>query len=159
VPQTYRTIFEASYLSNGTLLSSLSFVAIGVVAGALGWRLWRQNVRWPAIFISFICCIWLIASVSFAYVNVRDARAYKAALREGRCEVVEGVVEVMYQQPEGGHAPGDRIRVGGRKFEYSYFTSRLAYNRTVAHGGVLVQGAKVRVHDLNGAIVKIELAQ
>ena len=158
MPQAYRTEFEVSYLSNGTLFSSLSLVAIGVVAAIVGFKLWRERARGPAVFIYLFSCVWLVASVSFVYVNLRDGRAYKAAMLEGRSEVVEGVVEVLYRQPEGGHAPGDRIRVGGREFQYSYFTSTLAYNRTIAHGGVLVQGARVRVHDLDGAILKVEVA-
>jgi hypothetical protein len=82
---------------------------------------------------------------------------YTSALRNGRCGIAEGVVRVLRQQPAGGHAAGDRVRLGDREFEVNYYRSTLAYNQTIAHGGALTDGTRARVHYLDGAILKVEI--
>ena len=50
------------------------------------------------------------------------------------------------------------MRINSREFDVNYYESSLAYQQTIAHGGILVAGAKVRLHYLNGKILKVEVA-
>jgi hypothetical protein len=130
----YRTEFEVSYLSNGTLFSSLELLLIGGIVAVLAILFLRRRMYLPGLFLTVFSFLWLVTSSVLVVLNVRDARLYRAALRDGRCSVQEGIVQVVCKQPARGHAPGDRIRIGDREFQYSYFESSLAYNRTIAHG-------------------------
>jgi hypothetical protein len=157
----YRTAFEVSYFSNGWLLISTGMLAAGllmlaaVLTGRVRWRESGDTV------IGLVVCSLLCSAISLPWLvsNLRAGGTYTRALREDRCEVVEGTVEVLHLQPKSGHDAGDRIRVGGREFQYSYFAATLSYHRTVAHGGALTDGAKVRLHHLDGAILKVEVAE
>ena len=160
--ERYRTAFEVSYFSNGTLLTSLGFLAVGLVltvaAMAGKFRLKEQGGCTIAALVLW-CTAWNSVSVLMLAATLRSGWTYTNALRNGRCEVVEGVVEVVHLEPKTGHDPGDRIRVAGREFQYSYFTGTLPYKQTVTHGGVLVDGANVRLHYLQGAILKVEVME
>lgn len=72
--------------------------------------------------------------------------------------VVEGVVRVHSTQPWDGHAPGDQIEVDGQRFEINYFRHGACYGDTIARGGVLREGARVRLGVRGRCIVRIELA-
>lgn len=156
----YQTIFEASYFSNGTLLISLVFWGSGVavtIACVTG-RLRLKEREGCAVIVMIVWCLfWVPVSTWWVGSNLKTGRLYTTALRNGQCEIVEGIVKVLRQQPASGHAAGDRVRIGSREFEFSYYQSTLSYNETIAHGGALVDGARVRVHYLNDAILKVEI--
>jgi hypothetical protein len=133
-------------------------VGLGVSAAVATGRLRRrERGGCAAVGLAFGCLVVVLASGQALGTTVRSGRAYTDALRDGRCEVVEGEVEVLVLQPRAGHNDGDRIRVGGREFRIDRNSSTPAYNRTVAGGGVLTHGARVRLHHLDGAILKVEV--
>ncbi len=69
---------------------------------------------------------------------------------EHRCKVAEGVVQVSHTEPAGGHSQGDIINVDGVEFEISYYTRTFGYSQSLAHGGVLSEGAYARIcYDVN----------
>jgi len=72
-------------------------------------------------------------------------------------QVVEGVVHVSHRQPYSGHTTGDKITIDGEPFVVDFFSAAPGYNETLSHGGVLREGAYVRVHHCDGAIIKIEI--
>jgi hypothetical protein len=155
----YRTVFEVFYDANGYLLMSLGYFAVGV-AVSLGVIFWFKRVREPArgrTRAVVICVLWLAMSTLFVGLTLGRTWTYTRALQNGRCDVVEGTVEVLQRQPESWHAGGDLVRVGGHKFEVDYFDATPAYNRTIAHGGVLWQGNRVRLHHLDSHILKVEV--
>lgn len=160
--KAYRTVFEVSYFSNGNLLLALGFLAVGIamaVAALAGKLNLRKEGTASAVGVTIWCVVWISFSILMTTISLREGWKYTNALRDGHASVVEGTVELLYEQPKGGHAPGDRIRVNGREFQYSNFRATLAYRRTVANGGILTNGAKVRLHYLDGAIIKVELAE
>jgi hypothetical protein len=156
----YRTVFEVSYLGNNDLLlTSLGCLTLGVVVGRYGPR-WVQGK--PAGGRSFWwpwCAVWVTFAVILAGLSLSSGWAYTDALRAGECNVVEGTVEVLHRQPATGHDAGDLVRVGGQEFRVNYFHATAGYNRTLAHGGALAGGVRVRLHHLSGSLLKVEVAE
>ena len=46
-------------------------------------------------------------------------------------KVVEGPVNVVHREPEGGHDTGDIITINGVEFEFSCFSDTFGYNKTI----------------------------
>jgi hypothetical protein len=155
----YTTVFETSYFSNGFLLWNIGFLAVGIFAvrQMIRSRKWGNGKQAPIFFMCLWATFWFFASGAWLYLNLTNGRLYTAALANNQCEVVEGTVQVLHEQPAGGHDAGDRIRIGDKEFTYSYFTSTLSYNRTISHGGKLTNGVTARLHYLGNAILKVEI--
>jgi hypothetical protein len=140
---------------------SLGFLAVGLAvttAAVTGKFRLRKSGGCALAIMTVWCLIWNSFTVLWLASTLLAGWRYTQALREGLCEVAEGTVEVLHLQPAGGYDPGDRIRVDGREFQYSDFEAVLAYRQTVSHGGVLRNGAKVRLHYLHERILKVEVA-
>ena len=159
------TVFEISRWSNGLLADELFRLAIGAVSllgGLTGlfyiWRrpdvLARRHLTW-FLFITAWAVFWLVMH-DFPAMYQRIDRLV-AAYQAGRCEVSEGIVKVLREQPAHGHSSADRVMVDGREFEVNYFYATPAYRDTIAHGGVLRAGAYVRICQVGGAIVRVDL--
>ena len=71
--------------------------------------------------------------------------------------ITEGVVRVLRTQPESGHAPGDLIEVGGKKFEINYFKMSPGYKLTLSHNGYLAEGIKARIYHVDNIILRIDI--
>ncbi|MCB9586450.1 MAG: hypothetical protein H6718_13695 [Polyangiaceae bacterium] len=85
----------------------------------------------------------------------RQDRLYRA-YAEGKCRVVEGTVHLDHVQPWEGHDLGDVVRLGDEEFVIDHFRSTPAYHQTIAYGGVLREGAAVRVWLYRGAVLRID---
>jgi hypothetical protein len=155
----YQTVFETSYFSNGILFWDAIFLAIGIFATATAVALARKRLRGPALFLGFISLVWILTTIWMCVTTVKEGLGYMASLRNGSCGTEEGVVEVLYRQPEGGHSAGDRIRINKSEFEINYFETTFAYSQTLAHGGALNTGVQARVHFLGNRILKVEIAE
>ena len=159
------TVFEINRWSNGLLADALFrlFVGVAVLVGGLvgAIRIWRRPYGQsrsglaPCLFAILWAVFWLVLH-NFPRMYGR-IDALTDAYEHKRYEVVEGVVTVLNEQPEHGHSSGDRIAVGGKTFEVSYFSATPAYRQTIAHGGALQNGAYARVGYVGGDIVRIEI--
>lgn len=79
------------------------------------------------------------------------------AMRSGRADLVEGVVENFVPMPPGSRGV-ESFTVGVREFRYRDFgtSSQFAYPSTM--GGPVRAGQHVRIHALGPSIVKLEIA-
>ena len=93
--------------------------------------------------------MWLLVHMNLFAIAFSDI--------DGRCQTVEGPVGVTGMQPFHGHTSGDRIAIGGQKFEVNYFLVTVGYKETIAHGGVLHGGTYARVRHCDGVILKVEI--
>jgi hypothetical protein len=158
----YQTVFEVSYLSNGSLFMSIGFLCVGivaVVAVARSWKTGRMSPHQKFLFVAIWAPFWFLGSAVWIYSNISSGKEWTAALANNQCEVVEGTVQVLHQQPWGGHDSGDRIRIGSKEFTYSYYSSMLGYHTTISHGGELKDGVTARLHYLDNVILKVEIKQ
>jgi hypothetical protein len=158
----YHTVFEVSYLSNGSLLLSLAFLCVGVAAVVGVYRSWKKqqmHLLQKIMFVGIWAPLWFFGSGIWLYSNISDGRRLTSALASGQCGLVEGTVKVLHQEPWSGHDPGDHIQIAGKDFTYSYGTGTLTYHQTIAHGGKLKDGVTARLHYLGNAILKVEIKQ
>ena len=157
----YVTVFQTSYFSNGSLLWSLFYLTIGLSVAILfltGRLRLKSQSGCATAFLLFWCAVWISFSSVWVFYNLRTASIFIEALRSEDCEVVQGTVAVLHEQPWGGHDSGDRILIDDVEFTINYYFSSLAYRRTISHGGHLTNGRLVRICHINGDILKIEVA-
>ena len=156
----YRTVFEVSYLSNGSLLMNVIFLCVGVGAvivaacSSKSGRLSRLQKIW---IFCFWAPIWFLFCGFWLYSTLSSGKVLTAALANNQCDVVEGTVQVLHEQPYGGHDAGDHIRIGNRDFTYNYYSGMLGYHQTIAHGGQLKDGVAARLHYLGDMITEVEI--
>jgi hypothetical protein len=161
----YETVFVVSYFSGASDLIPFGLLAVGLLVLLFGRPIFERKFArtQPAGcgtgFWLVWCVLWLAVATLGVGVTLVRGWTYTAALRDGRAEVVEGAVKVLHWQPASGHAPGDLVEVGGRVFRVNFFHTTQAYSRTLAHGGDLNDGVRVRLHHLDGAILKVEVAR
>jgi hypothetical protein len=108
----------------------------------------------PFAFLGF-AVVWTV------FVFVSTAGSYSelaSALRQGRCEIVEGVVSEFHPMPWSGHAM-ESFAVNGKRFEYSDYAVSAGFNNTASHGGPITEGMHVRVHYYGNAIARLEVAR
>lgn len=153
-----RTIYEASPVSLFMLLP-LAALTFGVIV--VRRRVFCQkSVRWfgrlvGGIWLLVWVSVWTLVLVQLVAAGLRST----VALHNGRCQIVEGTVEVLHRGSPNGHDGGDRIRVGTNEFqiEPGISVNAMYYHKLIADGGVLTNGAYARLHVLGHAIVKVEI--
>lgn len=74
-------------------------------------------------------------------------------------DVVSGEVEVLRTQPKEGHAPGDLIKIGDKKFEVNYYINSPCYHKTISNGGALKAGQIVNLYVSDKCILKVEIVR
>jgi hypothetical protein len=192
--QSFVTVFQTSYFSNGYLpILILCALAGLIVALVVLFKRDSSGKRFQGgakmIFLGFWIPVWLFVFVLAVGMLISYGHKYTRALVDGRCDIVEGPVLLIRQQPKSGarlwlqspkhasltstgyagakgylappatNAPGDIVKVGDREFVMNFYSLGLGYQQTAAHGGVLTNGAYARLHYLGNTIVKVEVRQ
>ena len=156
-------IFEVTYFSNGELLISLLFLFIGIIGliatrrGYIG-----SNNKIPRKSLAYIITIiFTIVGLYMTTNDLKDGYKLKQLLNNGKCEIVQGHVKVLHKEKKSGHdiKGGDHIIINNKHFHLSYFIKTLAYKNTIENGGVLKEGVYVRLHYVNGEILKVEIKE
>lgn len=109
----------------------------------------RTVFSWFFFLFSTAISTIFIVTQSASYLHLRQARTAH------QFQTVEGCLEGFHRMPEGGHDT-ERIRVGGRSFEYSDFIITPAFNNTESHGGPIHATSRVRIGYVGSDIVKLE---
>ena len=120
----------------------------------------KNSENWRTALYSLFFFIWgLVWSLSAysAYKNTQFGRKLIEAYHSGNYKIMEGIVQVLHQQPKEGHDSGDLVRINGREIEFSYFRSTPAYHQTISHGGILKEGAYAKVYLYKGKILRIDI--
>ncbi len=86
---------------------------------------------------------------------------FEEIYRNGDLEIVEGEVDVLSVQKYSGHEGGDIIQIGNAEFEINYYCGDVFYYcKSIEHGGVLTQGAYVKIYYTNkNTILRIDIAE
>lgn len=93
-----------------------------------------------------LCVNWFIGEVRYYKYLENEYSKLTTIYREQEYKVVEGFIEVLHEQPEGGHDAGDIFRIDEIEFELSCFSDTFGYNRTIVYGGALTEGVFARVY-------------
>lgn len=168
-------VFVFTQSVNAIPLGHVFFLLIGIVIFIVGISLFRKVKKeqgcvpevLKAVFILFWAIIWIgIHGLSLGMqvvtyselLNIYNKHLYS---------VVEGKVQVIHEQPRGGHDRGDLIVVGDKEFEFSYFEESFGYHQTISNGGVLKEGVYARLtycknpspFETNNIILRVELLE
>lgn len=141
-----------------TVLQS-GFLAVGAVGGLLAviLRRWRAWARFGGMYF-FLGLFAAGIQVEEAFERKLTRDDLHRAYLDGRCEVVEGVAHVTQFWAADAHNEADFVKVGDHSFTIGSKYHGIAYSRTVANGGVLREGAGVRVWLYEGHVVRIDRA-
>lgn len=114
----------------------------------------RSHRIFSFVFIGFAMVWTLIAFIG----PFREYSVLASDLREGRCEITEGVVSEFHPMPYSGHEM-EWFAVDGKRFEYSDFAVSPGFNNTTSHGGPIHKGVYVRVYHRGNDIARLEIAR
>ena len=161
----YQTIFELGQSITASTVPLVVFLALGALLFLLGIHyfisLHRRKPapvkKMTAIFMVIIGALWLSLSPTVLSV-IKDTNALQELYETDQFRVAEGEVKVLREQSREGDYIGDVIEVDGKQFAINYYTETHGYNVTIANGGVLKDGAQVRLRYIDRLIVKVELA-
>lgn len=162
----FTTVFEITAGTNGIQEEAMLRLVIGVIiliGGIIGFVLRKRTQGrfpkklWTPAFMTFWGFIWLCISIPIWQKEISDINHFLEIYRNGKCQIVEGIVQVSHEQPASGHTAGDKITVDGQEFEVNYFMVTPGYNITISHGGALREGVFARLHYYNGVILKVEI--
>ena len=106
------------------------------------------------IVVFFIAAI--VGIIFLVYLWI-EGNELLTAYRNGDFEIIEGQVEVLHEQPKEGHDRGDIIRINEKEIEINYFRTGPQYKSTLAHGGILSEGAEVRLCLYKNKILRIDI--
>ena len=105
--QSFVTVFQTNYFSNGYLPVYLLIVLLGLLVLLFIWFKRDANgkmrsVKPKMIFLILWVPIWLIAFVVPLGAIISEGHRYTKALAQGQCSVVEGPVALVRHQPKSG---------------------------------------------------------
>ena len=162
--ETIFTVYEGLWPVVGFSLLFWIVGAAGLAASIVWIRRLKVSRFWnkpeglkPGILLS-ISIFWLLVTVPSLGINLWLSCRAAAAYMAGDAKMVEGVVCVHREQPAWGRAPGDLIEVNGVSLVVNHDrVTTPGYRKTIAHGGVLSEGAYVRIWYVGREIVRIDL--
>ena len=137
------------------------FPAFGLifVAYAMGELLCRRY--FPGIFRKPFRRLTLILPVAWVSITFAatfyDYARLSSRLREGKCEVAEGVVQAFH--PARNEKDEESFVVNGQFFNYSSHVPTAGFSRTVAEGSPIRTGLQVCIRHLKGEIAELEVAE
>jgi hypothetical protein len=161
----YKTVFEVSYLTNGTLFSSVLILFIGILVGTVATIIRRRMpvseikaTQEKFFYFRLVMLVWIGISTVWFISTIHSGYRLIHALRTGHFEVVEGTVQVLHREAWSGHDRGNIIQIADKTFGYSSHEDSLAYN----WGEVLTDGVAARIYYLATAergnrILKVEI--
>jgi hypothetical protein len=154
------TVYEyhISSILGFILLLALFAVAGPVVAAAAISRIratgWRVQVAAMLLWGTGGALAGVVGLAIVLWRHAEVARWYET----GDFEVIEGPVRVLRIQPASGHAPGDLIDIAGRTIEINFFAEiGPGYRQTIARGGVLQDGRRVRLFVHEGKVLRVDI--
>ncbi|MBB6482730.1 hypothetical protein [Spirochaeta isovalerica] len=144
----------------GFIYIGLAFIVLESVA-LLSRKIWGSNSflfnfinafsrpQYPnsKIFLLIGGILILFGIGNYFVINTNLSRMSKY-LDHPAIKVIEGTINVQFEQPESGHAGGDIIQIDKYIFKINYFSSTLYYHNSIAHKGILTSGKYLKIYVL-----------
>ncbi len=163
----YKLVFDASTapIDLWRVVPPLLFTVVGCVAA---WRpsLFRGPAAGPAagpakvpraIGVAVALVSFWMAISTWQLLSVEQER-FRSALRAGRYTLVEGKI-ANFQPGRPSCHPKEEFDVGRHHFSYGPCLLSTSFQKIAAQGGPLREGLQVRIADVDGSIVRVELAR
>jgi hypothetical protein len=143
----YRLLFDLAQAGFRTWWAFVPFFAVGALLVQVGVVMKRPRFAWfGAASGVLLGCIAEIATF-------REYRRLQSALRAGAFEVVEGVVTDFTPRGRDGHPP-ESWHVASRRYKLEPAAISNGFDKA----GVVHPGQRVRIADVDGHIVRLEVA-
>jgi hypothetical protein len=153
----YSVVFDVArngYHPSVGLRIGLLFIGVGAVLVLCRGFIRPQWRGFPLVLFLGFSVFWTVALLAITWTDYYELAS---ALRDARCEVVEGTVTQFHPMPVGGHDV-ESFSVGGKYFEYSDWTITSAFHQSSTYGGPVRDGMQVRIHYLGKDIARLEVA-
>jgi|SRR6266404_1212288 len=135
------------------------FPAAGLIFLAIGLLMYRFRDENRSSFGSELLIVFAAFWTLLAFgIVATDSFGLVSDLRNGRCEIVEGVVTEFVPWSDAVKKD-ETFVVSGHRFHYSDFTITPGFNNTQVHGGPIHDGLRVRIHCSGNDIAKLEIAR
>jgi hypothetical protein len=150
----YRTVYEVVATQDVWFVApGVLFLGIGAAGVAYRRRLESRALRIGAFGFLGFAALWVTASL---VAILGSSARLAAALHEGRCNVVEGVIEDFVPAPSEGRK-SESFTVAGQRFEYSDYVITAGFHQSASHGGPIRAGMQVRIHHVGNDIARLEI--
>ena len=157
------TVYEISKGFDRVLGIGCIVGIIAIIIGIIGMVIQkRSHGNWPILIgppiIGVIVggIIFIVSLLSFLG-SITESNRLVSVYKSGKCQVLEGFVQVLHRQPLEGHTKGDIVRINGQELEINAFVQTQAYSHTISQGGALHEGVYARVYHHNGNILRIDI--
>lgn len=125
---------------------------------AIGFLWYKRNAGWRSLanpIVLFMCLFSLFRGFMFFYCYW-DYLSLKSAMRQSKCEVIEGIVAQFQLLPRmRGDSPGESFVVNGKQFRYRENSIQNGFHQI----GVIRDGLQVRIYYFDTGIARLEIAQ
>lgn len=163
-PEVLFDIHQTGYRDAWFSGLGLVFVGIGIVLllvnlarGRRGLPALRNNAGEPAPYLPWVCMgFGLLWSAGTLLGTLGESRRLKAALDEGRCQVVEGLISGYHAGSGDRGDAEDTFQVGAVRFQLSDATMAPGFQQTQRSGSPLKNGIHVRIWVNQGEIARLE---
>ena len=162
-PTDYQLVFDACQAGYRYWGVPLAGVASGLVNYAMDKLVARRGFTWLKPKWQFIGSrgIYALLAIWTAIVFAGTFSGYRGlcdAVKDQRCDKIEGTVRNFVPMPYEGHAV-EHFDVASSHFEYSDYIAQAGFNKTQSHGGPIHEGLWVRICEADGRIARLEIAR
>jgi hypothetical protein len=99
-----------------------------------------------------------VAALVLVVDTWHEYSALRHAVGTGALRTVEGAISELTPEGPGGH-PSERFRVDSVIYTYSTYNITPGFRQTIREGGPIRAGQRVRISDVDGTIVRLEIAR
>ncbi len=140
----YQVLFDITKAEPPNLAHPVTAGVIVLIVSAISF--WANRRMWRASTLVVTCLIALLGLglVAFPLLFRVRLERFARAVREGRCRIVEGVVEQFQPMPSSGHGT-ESFEVAGRRFVYSEHAVDRGFHQTQLSNGPIRNGLRVRI--------------
>lgn len=160
----YQLVFDAAaqgYTTWRAAILPASIAVVGILLAVASHEQALDKRRGLNFYQTLAASVGVLAALGCVAMLVHTWREYdilRGSLRSGNFRLVEGRVTGLVPEGPDGH-PMETFRVDGTRFTYSTSDITSAFHWTVARGGPIREGLRVRIADVNGAIARLEIAR
>jgi len=133
---------------------SLIGLAIAIALFALRPIYDRRSQRLLTLMIG----VALFVSAAMLIITWDNYHWLRQQIMKGKVRTVDGIVTDFIPEGPGGH-PGESFRVDTVTYSYGSYELMPGFRQTMPKGGPIRAGLHVRIQDVDGTIVHLEIAR
>lgn len=117
----------------------------------------RRRLRVYDLLTGGACVFLSVGTMATVLATWHEYADFRTRLQGGSVRLLTGTVNQFIPEGPGGH-PRETFRINGIPFSYSSYEVTSAFHRTARCGGPMREGLHVRMADVDGAILRLDVA-